>query len=177
MNDRIDRGSKVSFFAKGKRIVGIVTALKTKHPGRNKLVRRGLGHLVRGVECAVIAPVDNPTMFWTCPLTNLKLEGKVKGVEAIEAMERVNSVKENIRHNQRARANKNYTNLNERGLLDWQKGLKAGDKVMVKYSNRYSLVEETFVKFSRPGWKIGIRKWNGKARYLSPQIVTQVPKK
>ena len=171
----ITNGSKVSFFAKGKNIVGVVTELKTKYPGRNKLARRGLGHLVRGVEVAVIAPVDNPTMFWTVAVTNLRVVGKVKRGTLLKAYDRVYDVKRKIRSDQMERSDKNFKNLDARGLLGWQTGLKEGDKVMVKYTNRYSLTEETFTKFS-PSWKIGIQKWNGKTRFLHPQSVVEVKK-
>ena len=173
--NQIINGSLVSFHAKGKDVVGIVTELKTKYPGRNKLARRGLGHLVRGVEVAVIAPVDNPTMFWTVPVTNLKTVGKVKRGTLLKAYDRVYDVKRKIRNDRLEQSTKNFKDLDARGLLDWQKGLKPGMKVMVKYTNRYSLTEETFTKFS-PSWKIGIQKWNGKIRFLHPQSVIEVKK-
>ena len=170
MKNKLGVGSKVSFWGKGRQITGVVTGFKTARRGL-KIARR-LGITPHAYTMAIVAPDEGGTV-WTVLDSNLKVLGQAAKKTLVKKYAEVREVYHKIADSKATRNNSNYENLEKRGLVDYEKGLKDGDKIFVDFRDCSYPKEKMFAKFARPSWKVGYYAYEGssKIRYTAPQFM------
>lgn len=157
-------GDRVTFNARGKKIVGTITRVRTKT--RKGRVRE-LALLVTGDphsldrEVAEIAP-DGGGAVWTVALSSLTLLGKGDLAAARAA---VNEVKNARRANENRRATANFETADAGGLYD----LKLGAAIEVKFRD-IGWAAATFRGFVAGSGNVRYER-GGRVRTSAPEFV------